>query len=78
MEILPREWAVPATYWAPQSWGPTLGRLVPLAAWRVSGTNRRAVGIPDSTHEEHTGVALLPKQRKEDRLKLLRRLAGFP
>ena len=41
------EWAVQATYWAPQSWGPLLGRWVPLAGGKTTRTNRRAVGNLD-------------------------------
>ena len=35
-EILPEEWGVQATYWAPQLWGPTPGRQVTLAGLKTS------------------------------------------
>lgn len=46
------EWAVQATCWVPQPWGLTLVKWVPLVGWRVSGTERRALGSLDSAHEE--------------------------
>ena len=57
--------------------GPTLGRLPLLAGWRVSGTNRRAVGILDSACKELTHTSLLSKQGREGGLKLHGWLASF-
>lgn len=41
VEILPAEWVVWATLWAPQSWCLTQGMCIPLAGWRAGRTNMR-------------------------------------
>ena len=45
--------------WKPQSWHPTQGRQAPSAAWRTTGTNRRAGGSLDSAPEEHARARVL-------------------
>lgn len=52
------------TNWAPQSWGPT-GKMSPLAAWRMTSSNERAVGSLDAACEEHTHIGLPQRQGKE-------------
>ena len=79
VEILPDEWTVQATYWVCQSWGLTQGRWAPLSGWRAHGTNRRAVGSLNSTHEEYVH-ALAGSQSRAERVdwKLLEWLPSFP
>ena len=42
--------------------GSDTGKMSPLASWRVSGMNRRAVGSLGPTHEGHADAYLLPKK----------------
>lgn len=71
-EILPREWAVQATYWALQAWGLTPGRWLLLGSFKTSRTNRRAEWNLDSASEDHAHTCLLipetrwRKQRAQD------------
>lgn len=67
-----------AAYWAPQSWGPSQGKQVPLAGWRTTRTNRRAVRSLDSLLEEHMLRGLFSRQDREDQLRLNLWLPGFP
>jgi len=49
------------TAWMPQSRCPTLGSQAPLAGWRPTGSNRRAMGRLESTCEEHSAGSF-PRQ----------------
>ena len=70
MEISPREWLAPVTYWVPQGWGLTPGKQVPLAGLE-------SCGKPGLCSWECTHACLLLKQGGESGLKLHRMQAGF-
>ena len=54
------------------------GRWTPLAGWRAGGTNRRAEGSLNSSHEEYINTCLLLKQGREGEFKSHWWLTGFP
>lgn len=57
------EWAIRATDWASQSYGPTLERQATLAGWRNARTNRKVVESLDSFHEELMCALACPQAR---------------
>ena len=54
--------------WMPQSRCPTLGSQAPLAGWRPTGSNRRAMGRLESTCEEHSAGSFPRQARKKSAL----------
>ena len=42
--------------------GSNTGKTSPLASWRATETNRKAVGSLDSTCQDHTSAGLLMRQ----------------
>lgn len=69
MEICPKEWVTQVTHWVPQSWSHTQGKQTPMAGWRTTWTNRRAVGSLDSAQEVHMSTGLLLRQGREGKLR---------
>lgn len=64
------------TDWAAPSWGPT-GEMSPLTAWRMTGSNKRAVGSLDLL-VRCTHILACPRGRVESVVReLLRWLPDF-
>ena len=74
VEIFPGEWVVWPKYWTLQPWGLTKGRQTSLPGWRTSGNNKKAV---ESLALLNMHVCLIPKQDKEDVLKLNQMLTSL-